>query len=96
MNFKNGAVEFCKIVQDSFVHDYDENIPFDEYLYKEELGDDYTDIRTFGADENADFITNTKAINEAIAIVSENGGGTVYVPKGEFISCRCKVVCKAC
>lgn len=84
MGFKNGAVEFCEIVQDSFVHDYMETIPFDEYLYKEELGNDFTDIRTFGADENADFITNTKAINEAINMVSENGGGTVYVPNGEF------------
>lgn len=84
MGFKNGAVEFCEIVQNSFVHDYMETIPFDKYLYKEELGNDFTDIRTFGADENADFITNTKAINEAINMVSENGGGTVYVPKGEF------------
>ena len=46
MKFKNGAVEFCEIKQDSFVHDYDENIPFNEYLYKEELGDNFVDIRT--------------------------------------------------
>ncbi len=85
MNFKNGAVEFIEIEQDSFVHDYMENIPFDEYLYKEELGNDFVDIRTFGADENANFIINTKAINDAISNVSENGGGTVYVPKGEFL-----------
>lgn len=85
MKLKNGAVEFYEIKQDSFVHDYDENIPFNEYLYKEDLGDDFVDIRTFGADENADFLTNTKAINDAITNVSENGGGTVYVPKGEFI-----------
>ena len=85
MKLENGAVNFYEIQQDSYNHDYVENIPFDEYLYKEELGEIYVDIRSFGADEKADFITNTNAINNAIAKVSENGGGTVYVPNGEYI-----------
>ena len=85
MKLQNGAINFYEIQQDSYNHDYDENIPFDEYIYKEELGEDYVDIRTFGADEKADFITNTKAINNAIVKVSESGGGTVYVPNGEYI-----------
>lgn len=85
MNLKNGAVNFYEIKQNSYIHDYDETIPFDEYLYKEELGDSYVDIRTFGADEKADYTVNTKSINDAITKVSANGGGTVYVPEGEFI-----------
>ena len=85
MKFNNGAVEFYEVEQESFVHDYAENIPFDEYLYKEELGKDYLDIRTFGADEKSDFITNTKAINNAISKANEAGGGTVFVPEGEYL-----------
>lgn len=85
MKFNNGAVEFCEIEQNSFVHDYDENIPFDEYIYKESPGESYVDIRSYGADEKASFTVNTKAINDAISKVSNEGGGTVYVPEGEYL-----------
>lgn len=85
MRLNNGAVDFYDIKQESYTHDYVESIPFDDYLYKEELGSEYTDIRTFGADEKSDYTVNTKALNDAIAQVSAEGGGTVYVPEGEFI-----------
>ncbi len=96
MKLQNGAINFYEIEQESFVHDYDENIPFDEYLYKEEIDKEYVDIRTFGADEKADFITNTKAINDAISKVSDNGGGTVYVPQGEFVCSTIRIKNNVC
>ena len=96
MSLENGAVSFYDIKQDSYVHDYVENIPFGDYLYKEELGEAYTDIRDFGADVNADYTVNTKAINEAIAEVSAKGGGTVYVPEGEFVCSTVRMMSNVC
>ncbi len=84
MKLQNGAVEFYDIKQDSQVHDFDLNIPFEEYLYEEQLGEDYISILSFGADEKADYKVNTKAINSAIEFVSSKQQGTVYVPKGVF------------
>ncbi|MBQ8502937.1 MAG: hypothetical protein IJ491_01525 [Clostridia bacterium] len=85
MKFSNGAVEFRKIEQKSEIRDFGKNIPFDEYLYKEELPENYVSILSYGADTEGDYLTNTRAINTAITFVSEQGGGTVYVPEGVFV-----------
>ncbi len=82
---KNGAIEFYNIRQRSLVCDFVENIPLDEYLYEETLPDDCVSVTDFGASVNADYEINTKAINKAIASVSESGG-TVLIPEGTFIS----------
>lgn len=85
MNFEKRAVEFDIIEQSSEIRDFARNIPFSEYLYKEEAGADFVSILDFGAGEGEDYSVNTKAINSAISSVSERGGGTVLVPKGTFV-----------
>lgn len=85
MAFKNGAVEFYDLEPTGEICDFDKNIPFDEYLYEEEIKGEVFDIRDFGAKEDGDFLINTKAINTAIDKASENGGGTVLVPEGVYI-----------
>lgn len=85
MSFTNGAVEFRTIEQNSEIRDFGRNILFSEYLYKEELPEKYVNIIDFGASPDADYIVNTKAVNDAVIFVSEQGGGTVYVPKGTFV-----------
>lgn len=83
---KNGAVEFYDIKQKSRVCDFVKDIPFSEYLYEEELTGDYVSITEFGASPQADYKTNTKAINNAIACAYGKGGGTVLVPEGDFVT----------
>ncbi len=90
MKFSNGAVEFRRIEQNSEIRDFGKNIPFDEYLYKEKLPENYVSIVSYGASPNADYITNTKAVNAAIDFVCSQDVGTVYVPKGVFL-CSCVV-----
>ena len=81
---KNGAVEFYDVKQNSEACDFVENIPLGEYLYEERLPDEYVTVTDFGAAPDADYRVNTKAINEAISVVSQNGGGTVVIPEGIF------------
>lgn len=83
---KNGAVEFYDVKQNSEACDFVENIPLGEYLYEERLPDEYVAVTDFGAAPDADYRVNTKAINEAISVVSQNGGGTVVIPEGIFLS----------
>lgn len=85
MTLKNGAVDFYDLETTGKICDFDSNIPFDEYLYEEEIKGKVYDIRDFGADEKADFSLNTKAVNSAIDTAFQNGGGTVLVPDGIFI-----------
>ena len=42
-------------------------------------------ILDYGAKPESDFI-NTSAINEAINVCHSQGGGTVFIPKGEFVT----------
>ena len=42
-------------------------------------------ILDYGAKPESDFI-NTSAINEAINNCHSQGGGTVFIPKGEFVT----------
>lgn len=88
MKYNNGAVEFNYVEQDGIVHDFCDNIPFDEYLYEEALPESYVNILSYGAGENESYTVNTKAINQAIAAVSAAGGGTVLVPQGTFVCSR--------
>jgi polygalacturonase len=41
-------------------------------------------ITTYGAKTEADAATNQKAINKAITLCNQKGGGSVIVPAGEF------------
>lgn len=84
MKYKNPAVEFDYVSQDSMVYDFCENIPFEDYLYDEPLPENYVSILSYGAGVNSSYIVNTKAINQAICVVSAKGGGTVLVPEGTF------------
>ncbi len=77
MAFKNGAVEFYDLEPTGEICDFDQNIPFDGYLYKEEIKGEVYDIRDFGAKEDGDFVLNTEAINTAIAKANENGGHSI-------------------
>lgn len=59
---------------------------FINFLYAEEIGEKNTyNIIQFGAVGDG-IILNTKAIQASIDECSKNGGGTVIIPKGEFIS----------
>ncbi len=84
MAFLNGAVEYYDLKPTGEKCDFCKDIPFDEYLYGEELKGEVFCITDFGARETGDYITNTKAINSAINEASEKGG-TVLVPEGTFI-----------
>ncbi len=88
MTFKNGAVDFSYVQQKSQIRDFDKNIPFSDYLYDEKLPESYINITDFGAGEGESYKVNTKAVNEAIAAVSAQGGGTVVVPEGTFVCSR--------
>lgn len=83
--FTDGAVEFEAIIQQSEERNFCRNIPVKEYLHKQARPADYVSITDFGAVSGGDYKVNTKAVNDAIAIVSKKGGGTVLVPQGEFI-----------
>ncbi len=84
MAFLNGAVEYYDLKPTGEKCDFCKDVPFDEYLYVEELKGEVFCITDFGARETGDYITNTKAINTAINKASEKGG-TVLVPEGTFI-----------
>ncbi len=84
MAFKNGAVEFYDLIPTGEVCDFCTDIPFEEYLYKEDVKGTVYDIRDFGAGENIGFEANTAAINSAINKAGEKGG-TVLVPEGTFL-----------
>ena len=83
--FKDGAIEFEEIVNGKEQRDFGRNIPFSDYLYKEERPESYVSITDYGADKNAGYTVNTKAVNSAIDSVSGRGGGVVFVPKGTFV-----------
>lgn len=69
-----------------FISDY-MDIPYDEYIdYNLDLpsGDIY-DIRDYGAKGNGKFL-NTQAIQDAINDCYNNGGGTVLISQGDYVS----------
>lgn len=86
MKLHNPAVDFYEIKQESKVLDFLPDIPFEEYLYSEALPQKYLSITDFGASQNADYNVNTRAVNEAISVASENGGGVVLIPEGVFVT----------
>lgn len=88
MKLNDGAVDFYEIKQQSRIMDFMPDIPFDDYLYEEALPENYVSIEKFGADISAGYRENTRAVNEAINYVSENGGGTVFVPEGTYVCSR--------
>ena len=52
------------------------------------IGEDHTDrlnVKDFGATGDGETL-DTKAINNTIQACSETGGGTVYFPKGTYLS----------
>lgn len=63
-----------------------QNVPFEEYLVgNNETELDVYDIRAFGASVDASFKTNREAINNAIRLANENGGGLVLVSGGKYL-----------
>lgn len=57
------------------------NIPYDEYI---KANNAPKDAVTPDIDENAGGEENSRAINRAIAELSDNGGGTINIPAGEY------------
>lgn len=57
------------------------NIPYDKYIEKCDIPEEYSipDIS-----ENNSGEENSSAVNAAINVFSENGGGTVYIPQGKY------------
>lgn len=57
------------------------NIPYDKYIEKCDAPEEYIipDIS-----ENNSGKKNSSAVNEAVNVFSENGGGTVYIPQGKY------------
>lgn len=88
MKLNNGAVDFYEVKQQSRIMDFIPDIPFGDYIYDENLPEEYVNIEDFGADISAGYEVNTKAVNEAIAFVSGKGGGTVFVPEGTYTTSR--------
>lgn len=57
------------------------NIPYENYVKECRFTGD---LRMPAVDESASGEENSKLINEAIENLTENGGGTVVIPKGEY------------
>ncbi len=57
------------------------NIPYDKYIYKCEAPKKYI-IPEISEDNSGE--DNSSIINETINDLSENGGGTVYIPQGRY------------
>ncbi len=84
MAFTDGALEYYDLESTGEKWDFCKDIPFDEYLYEEELTGEIFNITDFGAKVDGDYITNTQAINSAINKASEKVG-TVFVPEGIYL-----------
>ena len=49
------------------------------------ISQSFYNINDFGAVHDGETL-NTKAINEAIGACAKNGGGTVYIPSGRYMT----------
>lgn len=58
------------------------NIPYDEYLNQLERPDGALDVEELSQENSGE--ENAAAIQSAIDSLSEQGGGTVYIPEGEY------------
>lgn len=64
--------------------DFLNNIPRSDYIRAQEVPSERYDITDYGASTEKSGAENAQAINRAIDQASVSGGGTVYVPDGEF------------
>lgn len=77
-----------KIYTDTYKGDFFENIPYEKYI-NFNVGvptDNVYSVLSYGAVPNDENINNADAINRAISLCSENGGGIVLVEGGKFTS----------
>lgn len=58
------------------------NIPYDEYLSQTERPDGALDVEGLSQENSGE--ENAAAIQSAIDTLSQQGGGTVYIPEGEY------------
>lgn len=71
---------------DTYIEDLYEALPFDMPVVQRPSFPDYqVDIRDFGAKADGETL-NTEAINNAIKVVSEKGGGKVVIPEGLWLT----------
>ena len=65
-------------------HTHIENIPYEEYIRKQDIPENCYLITDYGARTDGDFVLNRKAMQTAIDAAFNNGGGIVLVSGGNY------------